>query len=62
MLKVLTDESIMPWGIHKGKKLANVPAAYLLYLYDEKKVIWGEVFNYIKDNLDVLKAQVKQKQ
>ena len=27
----MTDDSVMPWGKHKGEKLANVPAAYLLW-------------------------------
>lgn len=31
----LTDESLMPFGKHKGEKMANVPASYLLWLYDE---------------------------
>jgi uncharacterized protein (DUF3820 family) len=49
----LTDESIMPWGIHKGKKMANVPASYLLWLYNNDKC-FGNVKFYIKENLDVL--------
>lgn len=54
----MTDESIMPWGIHKGKKIANVPASYLLWLYDNNKAS-GEVKHYIIKNLDVLKNEIK---
>ncbi|MES2287619.1 MAG: hypothetical protein V4547_18130 [Bacteroidota bacterium] len=58
---MLTDESLMPWGIYKGKlKMANVPAEYLLYLYEENKMS-GDVLAYVKDNLEVLKQEIKDK-
>ena len=62
----LTDESPMPFGKHKGEKMANVPASYLLWLYDEwtaPNPRFGfsskEVKEYIEDNLDVLKQEAK---
>lgn len=58
-MSALTDESPMPWGKHKGKKMIDVPAHYLLWLYDEMKCS-GEVLAYIKDNLDVLREEVKR--
>lgn len=30
----LTDESVLTFGAHKGKALANVPAYYLLWILD----------------------------
>lgn len=57
----MDDESLMPWGKYKGDKMINVPASYLLWLYDMGKV-YGEVKEYIKDNLEVLQFQVKQSQ
>lgn len=30
----LTDQSPMPFGKHQGEKLENVPAKYLLWLWD----------------------------
>lgn len=30
----MTDISLMPFGKHKGEKMANVPPEYLLWLYD----------------------------
>jgi uncharacterized protein (DUF3820 family) len=30
-----TDKSLMPFGKHKGTALANVPASYLLWIYDQ---------------------------
>lgn len=62
----LTDESPMPFGKHKGEKMANVPASYLLWIYDEWTLpnprfgfVHKEVKEYIEENLDVLKKEVK---
>jgi len=52
----LSDSSLMPWGKHKGIKMANVPASYLLWLYENDKCD-NLVKNYIRDNLDVLKQE-----
>ena len=38
----MTDESIMPWGKHKGEKMANAPPSYLLWLLENNKC-GGEV-------------------
>lgn len=32
-----TDTTEMPFGIHKGKKLANVPADYMLWIFRNGK-------------------------
>lgn len=53
-----TDETIMPFGIHKDKKLANVPADYLMGCYDNNKVT-EPLRKYIEENLDVLRAEEK---
>jgi len=55
----MTDESIMPWGMHKGRQLADVPADYLLFIW-EKKYARGELFRYIEENLTVLQAQARR--
>lgn len=55
----LTDESLMPFGKHKGTKMANVPASYLLWMY-EQECVSMEIHNYVKDNLDVLKQEIKK--
>lgn len=54
----MTDESIMPWGKFKGQKLANIPASYFMWLYENKKAN-GEVLKYINDNLECLRTEVK---
>lgn len=59
----MNDESIMPFGKHKGEKLANVPAKYLLWLYDtgcNSGTSHEELKAYIEDNMDVLKQEVKE--
>ena len=56
----MKDESIMPIGKYKGEKLANVPPDYLLWLYENGN-IYGELKEYIKDNLDVIKSEIEYK-
>lgn len=52
----MDDNSVMTFGVHKGKKLANVPANYLLWLNDQS---WckPEMKKYITENLDVLNKE-----
>lgn len=58
----LTDTSHMPWGKHKGTAMANVPAAYLLWIYANKKIPDNnEVKVYAKENLNVLHAEMLRK-
>ena len=47
----------MPFGAHKGKKLANVPADYLLYIYKQRWLRNGPLKDYISNNLDVLRDE-----
>ena len=50
------DNSIMPFGTYKGKMFKDVPDEYLLYLWNnqENKKLFGELKEYIKDNLDTI--------
>lgn len=56
----MTDNSLMPFGKHKGQKMANVPPDYLICIYENNKCT-AEVAKYIADNLDVIKAEINQK-
>ncbi len=56
--KPLLDTSPMPFGKYKGDKMENVPASYLLWLYDNNKCN-NQVQDYIKDNYDVLQHELK---
>ncbi len=63
----LTDTSAMPYGKYKGRRMQDVPADYLLWLYDNEKCS-ASVARYIEDNrLDIeqrqtMEADVKQEQ
>jgi len=61
MNAILTDKSEMPYGIHKGKTMANVPAKYLIWLYENQKCT-GQVKAYIEDNIEVLREEIKREQ
>lgn len=50
---MMTDESIMQFGMHKGKALANVPYSYLKWLYESGKC-YGELKAYIEDNAEII--------
>lgn len=56
----LKDDSLMPFGQHKGEKIINVPASYLLWLFDNDKCN-SEIREYCRVNEDVLRFQAKQK-
>ena len=56
---ILTDESKMPYGEHKGKEMADVPASYLIWLYDNNRCS-GDIEAYIKENLDLLQVEIKR--
>jgi uncharacterized protein (DUF3820 family) len=53
---VVDDNTLMPFGMHKGKAMANVPAHYLLWLLDEGCSHSG-VKQYILTNLEGLKKE-----
>jgi len=56
----MVDNSLMPIGKYKGQKMANIPADYLIWLYENGN-IYGELKKYIADNMDVLKSEIEYK-
>lgn len=58
-----TDNSLMPLGKYKGKKLIEVPAHIFIYLWEQS---WfdrtGPLGKYIEYNLQVLQKQEKEQQ
>lgn len=46
--KRLDDESLMPFGKHKGKLMIDVPDNYLIFLY-QSGLKPGNVKDYIED-------------
>lgn len=57
---MLTDNSPMPYGIHKGKAMVNLPDDYLKWLYNNNKCS-PEVLAYIESNADTLKIKLNGK-
>ena len=57
----MTDNSIMPYGKHQGKELANVPADYFIWMYDNDKLI-GSLKQYVEENMDALIKETQGKQ
>ena len=55
----LTDTSVMWFGIHKGKTMANVPAGYLLFLYKTPEKLSKNLKFYIEDNMAILEQELK---
>lgn len=55
----MDDNSLMPFGKHKGEKLANLPAGYLLFIYDNFQ-LHDNLKKYIEDNMQVLKQEQKR--
>jgi uncharacterized protein (DUF3820 family) len=53
-----TDETLMPFGLHKDKPLNKTPADYLLWLYREG-LRHEPLKKYIEENLEVLEAEEK---
>lgn len=54
-----TDHTPMPFGKYKGKAMINVPAVYLLWLFNNGCDHAG-VKRYITDNLDALNKEVSR--
>lgn len=53
----LTDKSPMPWGKHKGTILSDVPARYLMYLYDAGNND-PQISKYLIRNLEAIRDRV----
>lgn len=56
MSNEITDNSQMPFGKYQGKPMIEVPAKYLLWLFDNN-CSNEAVRKYINDNLSVLKKE-----
>lgn len=60
-MEELTDDSKMPFGMHKNKRLEDVPASYLLWLENNGTSVPKNLLNYIADNKKVLDEQARDK-
>lgn len=52
----MDDNTLMPFGKHKGLRMIDVPPQYLLWIYEQD---WckGSLRAYIEENLDSLEAK-----
>jgi len=55
----MDDNSIMPFGQFKGRKLKDVPDAYLLWL-STRDDLNKDLRDYLEDNEDVLLVNVQR--
>ena len=55
----LHDDSPMPFGKHKDRKLADVPAGYFLWLWEQEwfQYKFPDLHTYVKQNMNVLQAE-----
>lgn len=61
----LTDKSPMPFGFHKDKPMEKVPAAYLLWMWEDfmhdrsacRNVGTVAVHDYVKENFSALEKE-----
>lgn len=55
-----TDDTIIPFGPHKGKPLADVPDRWLLAFFKAKmsEIPDHPLIAYIQDNLDAIKQNI----
>lgn len=51
------DNTIMPFGVFKGKKLANVPGYYLLWLLENKRTT-PPLKVYIEENIESIEKEI----
>lgn len=56
IMKKLEDTDLMPFGKWKGTAMTDIPASYLLWLYDNDMQD-GNVKDYIEDNLEILRKE-----
>ena len=57
-MEILSDTSPMPNGKHQGKDMADVPADYLLWCYENDK-LRDDVRKYVNSNYDLLIEESK---
>lgn len=69
---MLTDDSVMTFGTHKGKTMEEIPPSWLFWFHNqvEDKIKKGQGINqieqdiheYVNDNMQVLQKQLKESQ
>lgn len=55
------DDHVIPFGKHKGKTMAEIPASYHLYMY-KMDIYYGAYKHYVMDRLDKLRKMAKEEE
>ncbi len=55
----MNDSDLMPWGVHKGKPIGEVPFEYLWRFY-RKMWLSGDVLKYFEDQLQALEQAERE--
>jgi hypothetical protein len=58
----MTDESPMPFGKYKGKKMSEVPDYYLLWVWDNIQDLRDPLKSYIANNLEAIRVNIQRSQ
>lgn len=56
------DTTEMPFGKHQGKRLIDVPSAYLIWWYGQPEGAYKKneyLVKYIEENIEVLRKEVR---
>jgi hypothetical protein len=62
-MKQLTDSDPFPFGVHKGKKMMDVPGLYLDWLHGQPWLdSWPPVKEYIERNRKHLDQEIKREE
>ena len=57
----MKDKDPMPFGKYKGRRMEDVPAAYLDWLIDQAWIdSWPDVVRYINANLDIIHSELEE--
>lgn len=59
-VKELDDNSPMPFGMYRGKRMEEVPAQYLLWLFNKGCDNAPAMKKYIQDNFYILQKEAGQ--
>lgn len=69
---MITDKTIITFGIHKGKEIQNIPPSWLFWFHNnvETKIKNGvgisqieqDIHEYIIENMQVLQKELKESQ
>ncbi|MCP4899928.1 MAG: hypothetical protein GY906_23415 [bacterium] len=60
--KSWTDDTPMPWGEHRGTLLKDIPASYLLWLFEQTWIRdWPPLHAYLKKHEDQLMQERAQR-